>query len=71
MNADNGPHLLTGWIKARRSGGSGECVEMRRNGPAVQVRDSKHADGDILTAAPAQFAAWVTAARRGEFPTPR
>lgn len=71
MNADNGPHLVTGWIKASRSANSGECVEMRRNGPAVQVRDSKHIDGNILTAAPAQFSAWVAAARRGEFPTAR
>ena len=60
----------TAWIKARRSTGGGECVEMRRNGPAVQVRDSKNVDGGILAVAPEQFAAWVTAARRGEFPTP-
>jgi len=58
----------TGWIKARRSGQGGDCVEMRRDGEAVQVRDSKHVDGDVLAVSPHQFAAWVSAARRGEFP---
>ena len=60
----------TPWIKARRSGGQGDCVEMRRTGEAtVQVRDSKHVEGDILAVPSAQFAAWVGAARRGEFPS--
>jgi hypothetical protein len=69
MTSDSSDPRPTGWIKARRSGGGGNCVEMRRDGAAVQVRDSKHVDGDILAVPPAQFAAWVGAARRGEFPT--
>jgi hypothetical protein len=64
-----GKDSTTEWIKARLSGDQGSCVEMRRSGEAVQVRDSKHVDGDILAVSPRQFAAWVTAARRGEFPT--
>jgi hypothetical protein len=68
MNADS---PTTGWIKATLSGGTGgDCVEMRRHGAVVQVRDSKHPDDATLTVAPAQFSRWVTAARRGEFPTP-
>jgi hypothetical protein len=59
----------TAWIKARRSSANSDCVEMRRHGEAVQVRDSKHTDGEILTVPADQFAAWVVAARRGEFPT--
>jgi hypothetical protein len=68
MNADS---PTTGWIKATLSGGSGsgDCVEMRRHGAAVQVRDSKHPDDATLTVTPAQFSQWVSAARRGEFPT--
>lgn len=66
-----GKDSTTEWIKARRSGGQGDCVEMRRSGRAVQVRDSKHVDGDVLAVSATQFAAWVTAARRGEFPAPR
>jgi len=69
MTSDSSDPRTAGWIKASRSGGSGNCVEMRRHGAAVQVRDSKHIDGDILAVPPAQFAAWVGAARRGEFPT--
>lgn len=58
----------TSWIKARRSTGSGDCVEMRRADSAVQVRDSKDPDGAVLVVAPTQFGAWLSAARRGEFP---
>lgn len=58
------------WIKALRSTHGAGCVEMRRHGPAVQVRDSKNPGGGVLAVSPAQFAAWVGAARRGEFPAP-
>lgn len=59
----------TVWVKARRSGGNGgDCVQMRRNGAAVQLRDSKHPDGDVLSVPAAQFAAWLRGARRGEYP---
>ena len=58
----------TTWIKASRSGNSGQCVEMRRNGGSVEVRDTKAAGrGPILSFPPAGFAAWLDGARRGEF----
>jgi hypothetical protein len=58
---------VTPWIKASLSGGNGgDCVEMRRAGATVDVRDSKHPHDAMLTVAPAQFAAWIGAARRGE-----
>ncbi|MDQ1294658.1 MAG: hypothetical protein QG608_2556 [Actinomycetota bacterium] len=38
----------TEWVKARRSGDQGQCVEMRRDGEAVQVRDSKNVEGGRL-----------------------
>jgi Domain of unknown function (DUF397) len=56
------------WIKASRSGDSGNCVEMRsREGP-VEVRDTKdQGQGPTLRLTSAQFAAWCAGARRGEF----
>jgi len=61
----------TRWIKASRSGQGGDCVEMRRDGEAVNVRDSKDPHGGMLAVPPAQFTAWLDAARRGEFPADR
>lgn len=62
--------VVTPWIKASRSGGQGgNCVQMRRHGVDVQVRDSKDVEGGVLAVSSPQFAAWVGAARRGEFPT--
>jgi len=55
------------WIKASRSAESGECVELRRASDAVQVRDSKHPDGPVLTFTRAELAAWLDGARKGEF----
>jgi hypothetical protein len=56
----------TPWIKSSRSGGNGgDCVEVRRHDGAVEVRDSKDRGGPVLRVAPAQFAAWLSAARAG------
>jgi hypothetical protein len=55
------------WIKASASGQGGNCVEMRRHGEAVEVRDSKHPDGPTLRFTPAEFAAWLDGAKRAEF----
>jgi uncharacterized protein DUF397 len=37
------------WRKSTRSGGNGQCVEVRRVGNMVQMRDSKDQTGPILT----------------------
>lgn len=56
------------WVKASRSTGSGQCVEMRRQDAAVEVRDSKAAGvGPILRFSPPAFAAWVEGAKSGKF----
>jgi hypothetical protein len=56
------------WIKASRSGsGETDCVEMRRHGQIIQVRDSKHPDGPALRYTPGEFAAWLDGAKKGEF----
>jgi hypothetical protein len=55
------------WIKASKSGGDGQCVEMRPADPGVQVRDSKNPEGETLSLAHTGFAAWVAGAKAGEF----
>jgi hypothetical protein len=54
------------WIKASRSGNSGNCVEMRRAGGLVEVRDSKDRSGPVLHFAGEEFTAWIEAAKQGE-----
>jgi len=55
------------WVKASRSGDSGNCVEMRSHAGTVEVRDTKNQGaGPALAFSPAAFAAWRDAARRGE-----
>ena len=56
----------TAWIKASASATDGQCVEMRRNGPAVEVRDSKNPTGPVLQYTPNQFTAWVETAKDGD-----
>lgn len=55
------------WMKASASDAQGQCVEMRRHAGGVQVRDSKHPDGPVLTYTPAEWAAWLDGAKNGEF----
>jgi hypothetical protein len=57
----------TAWIKAQASGGSGECVELRRSGDTIEVRDSKHPSGPVLRFTPGEWAAWLDGAKKGEF----
>lgn len=58
----------TEWVKASASGGNGgNCVEQRRSGEAIEVRDSKDRSGPVLRFTPAEFAAWLDGAKRGEF----
>lgn len=58
----------TQWIKAQRSNGSGNCVEMRQHDQRVQVRDTKdHGTGPMLGFTKAEFAAWLDGAKKGEF----
>jgi hypothetical protein len=60
--------FTTSWVKAKLSGGSANCVEQRRNGDAIEVRDTKDAGaGPTLRFTPAEFAAWLDGARSGEF----
>ena len=59
---------MSDWIKASRSNSEGACVEMRRQGERVEVRDSKaDGTGPTLSFTSAEWAAWLDGAKRGEF----
>jgi len=58
---------VTPWIKARRSADSGQCVELRRNDQAVEVRDSKNPAGATLRSSTREFSSWLEGAKKGEF----
>jgi hypothetical protein len=59
----------TPWVKARRSGGSeGSCVELRRVGEVIELRDSKDKGaGPILRFRPDELDAFLDGAKNGEF----
>jgi hypothetical protein len=57
----------TRWVKATASATTGNCVEHRRHHDLIEVRDTKDPDGPVLRLRPAEFAAWLDGARRGEF----
>jgi hypothetical protein len=62
--ADQAPRL--DWIKASRSYGHGECVELAADGNAIRLRDSK--DPSVhLRFTRRELAAFLDGARRGEF----
>jgi hypothetical protein len=56
----------TSWQKARASNQT-DCVELRRNGDCVEMRDSKNPEGAILRYSRLDLATLLAAARNGEF----
>jgi len=58
----------TPWVKATQSNETGSCVEQRRFDGVVEVRDTKdQGTGPVLRFTPAEFAAWLDGAKKGEF----
>jgi hypothetical protein len=55
------------WRKSTRSGSNGQCVEARRIGNTVQLRDSKNQAGPMLSFTLAEWAAFTGGARDSEF----
>lgn len=59
--------LSPSWHKSTRSNNAGECVEARRLGDAVQLRDSKDPGGPIVAFTHAGWESFVADAKRGAF----
>ncbi len=58
----------TPWIKASKSGGNGgNCVQVRRHGDRIEIRDSKNPEGAILSFTTAEFDAFLDGAKKNEF----
>lgn len=55
------------WFKAASSYGSGACVELASTGEGILVRDSKDPQGPWLRYTGAEFTAFLSAAKQGEF----
>jgi hypothetical protein len=55
------------WLKAQASSHNGACVEIAEAAGKVAMRDSKDPDGPILVYSPAEFKAFLSGARNGEF----
>ena len=54
------------WRKSSYSGSNGgACVEVGTAGPAVAVRDSKNADGPLLTFAASPWQAFTEQVKQG------
>lgn len=61
---------LTGakWFKSSKSGGNQDCVEAAHLGEGfVGVRDSKNPSGPALVFTPAEWDAFLSGAKGGEF----
>lgn len=58
----------TPWIKAKLSDTGSSCIEQRRSGDAIEVRDTKdHGAGPVLRFSLDEYAAWLDGAKSGEF----
>ncbi|GIF66765.1 hypothetical protein Ais01nite_48000 [Asanoa ishikariensis] len=56
------------WVKSRRSGAQGNCVELARLADgAVAVRNSRDPEGPALVFTPAEMTALFQGVRDGEF----
>lgn len=52
------------WIKASRSAGNGECVEVARTSGVTLIRDSKNPENGHLAVTPQAFGDLLEFARR-------
>lgn len=55
------------WTKASRSVGLAACVELRREGEFVALRNSRHPDATLPGLTQREFEAFLDGAKKGEF----
>jgi len=55
------------WLKAQSSSHNGQCVEIASAADKIAIRDSKDPNGPILVYTSAEFRAFLSGARNGEF----
>ena len=55
------------WRKSSASSSNANCVEVRGQGEAVDVRDSKNPDGPVLSFGSGEWATFVAGIKLGEF----
>lgn len=55
------------WRKSSASSSNSNCVEVRGQDDAVDVRDSKNPDGMVLSFGPDEWATFVAGVKLGEF----
>ena len=55
------------WHKSTRSGSNGQCVEARRMGDTIQLRDSKDRSGPVLSFPLGAWTAFTDGLKGAEF----
>ena len=55
------------WRKSTRSGSNGQCVEVRRAGDTIQLRDSKDRSGPVLSFTLGEWTAFTAGVKGDEF----
>jgi len=55
------------WRKSSASGNQGQCVEVAEREGQYFMRDSKDPTGPVLTFTQAEWVAFITGAKAGEF----
>jgi len=55
------------WRKSTRSGSNGQCVEVRRAGDTIELRDSKDRSGPVLSFTLGEWAAFTAGVKGDEF----
>ena len=55
------------WRTSTRSGGNGQCVEVRRVADTIEVRDTKDRSGPVLRFTLDEWTAFTGGTRDGEF----
>ena len=55
------------WRKSTRSGSNGQCVEVRRTGDTIELRDSKDRSGPVLSFTLSEWTAFTAGVKGAEF----